>query len=41
LRGTSTTVDEIMERMDVVSIHIHPDGYAAMNLEIPSQYSEA
>jgi hypothetical protein len=34
-------VDEIMERVDVVSIHIHPDGYVAMNLEIPSWYPEA
>jgi hypothetical protein len=35
------TVDEIMERVDMVNIHIHPGGYAAMNLEIPSQYPDA
>jgi hypothetical protein len=47
-RHGKTTVDEIVERVDAASIHIHPDGLAclggdaAMNLaEIPSRYPEA
>ncbi|EES16404.1 probable serine/threonine protein kinase IRE isoform X2 [Sorghum bicolor] len=47
-RHGKTTVDEIVERVDAASIHIHPDGLAclggdaAVNLaEIPSRYPEA
>ncbi|XP_066356219.1 probable serine/threonine protein kinase IRE isoform X2 [Miscanthus floridulus] len=47
-RHGKTTVDDIVERVDAASIHIHPDGLAclggdaAVNLaEIPSRYPEA